>query len=208
VKGADNVRDVLTRMLTDETPRKIDLLRTAWNLTEIEFPYAQKITSGEVSDNLLKSMDESLIMVINPRLNKITQIDIDPYGLAVYSCQYSAKIYIWTKASEWDMAIARRDRLALVCRLTMLEWPNLTPGIYGDSGYRLHQETYTEQFGEPTRITSATSNRTIAPALLAIDIDTEETLRDGSTRPPLGSADTVTPGAFAVGPTTPLPPTS
>lgn len=208
MRDAGHLRDVVRDALAAEVPRKIPLLRTRWGLTAIELPDVGRIVSGEPVENALTGDSDTWVTVLNPRLFKTDQVDIDPSGLPVYMSRYSCRIYTWARASEWALAVAIRDRLAVVCRLALLEWPNLRPGTYGDTGYRLHRNTYTEQFGDALRLTERAGGRVWAGAMLAVDIDTEESLADGSTRAPIGDARTVTPDAFAVGPDQPLPPTS
>lgn len=208
MRDAGHLRDVVRDALAIEVPRKIPLLRTQWGMTQVELPDLATIVSGAPVENALTSESDTWATVLNPRLFKTDQVDIDPNGLPVYMSRYSCRIYVWARAPEWALAIGIRDRLAVACRLALLEWPNLKPGIYGDTGYRLHRNTYTEQFGEPVRLVERGGGRVWAGALLAVDVDTEESLADGSTRAPIGDAHTVTPDAVAVGPDQPLPPTS
>jgi hypothetical protein len=208
MKGADGVRDRLTTLLQHETQRKVPLLRTAWDLTPDRLPNFDRITSGEAVDALLSGDDPNWITVINPRLLKTTRVDIRN-GLPVYLTRYACRIYVWCKADDWATAIAARDNLALACRLSLLEYPNLTYDTRGDTGYRLHESTYTEEFSEPMRMTTKAGNRVWAGAVIAIDADVQETLEDGSTRPPIGEVEdpqnTITTTAEAVGPAQPLP---
>jgi hypothetical protein len=208
MRGADGVRDRITALLEFETKRKVPLLRAAWGLTEEQLPNFDRLVSGEAPDALLSAGDYNWITVINPRLLKTTRVDIRN-GLPVYLTRYACRIYIWCKAEDWAAAIAARDNLAVACRLSLLEYPNLTPGARGDTGYRLHENTYTEEFSEPMRMTTKAGNRVWAGAVIAIDADAEETLEDGSTRPPLGEVEdpqnTITTAAEAVGPAQPLP---
>jgi hypothetical protein len=208
MRGADGVRDRIVSLLEFETQRKVPLLRTAWDLTEEQLPNFDRLVSGEAPDALLSSGDSNWITVINPRLLKTTRVDIRN-GLPVYLTRYACRIYVWCKADDWAGAIAARDNLAVACRLSLLEYPNLTPGARGDTGYRLHENTYTEEFSEPMRMTTKAGNRVWAGAVIAIDADAEESLEDGSTRPPIGEVEdpqnTITTTAEAVGPAQPLP---
>lgn len=207
MRGADGVRDRLTTLLQHEVTRKVPLLRTAWDLTEDRLPNFERIVSGEAPDAFLGGGDNYWITVINPRFLKTTRVDIRN-GLPVYLTRYACRVYVWCKSDDWATAIAARDNLAVACRLSLLEYPNLTYDTRGDTGYRLHENTYTEEFGEPMRMTTKGGARVWAGAVLAIDADTQETLEDGSTRPPIGDPaqeNTITTTAEAVGPAQPLP---
>jgi hypothetical protein len=204
VRGADAIRDRLVALLRFEVARKVPLLRTAWDLTAATLPEIDQLTSGEAPDRVLDSKGDTWVCVINPRLLKTTRVDIKA-GLPVYLTRYSCRIYVWAKSDGWADAIAARDHLAVACRLALLEYPNLTADTAGDTGYRLHENTYTEEFGEPLRMPDPRGNRVWVGAVLAIDADVQETLEDGSTRPPLGTADTLTVTVDAVGPGQPFP---
>jgi hypothetical protein len=205
MRDAGYLRDVVRDALKVEVPRKIVLLRPQWQLTAEELPDVDQIISGEPPDGALSSLGRTWLAVLNPRLFKTDQVDIDPAGRPVYMSRYSCRILVWALEADWDAAIKVRDRLAAVTRLSLLEWPNLKPGTYGDTGYRLHRNTYAEQFGEPVRLEARGGGRVWASAALAADVDVEETLADGSTRVPIGQAQTVAPSAQAAGPTKPLP---
>lgn len=204
MRGADGVRDRIVELLRFEVARKVPLLRTAFGLDAEKLPLLDEVVSGEATDRVLDSKGDTWVTVINPRLNSMTRVDIRN-GLPVYMNRYSCRIYVWAKSLDWKTAIDARDNLALACRLSLLEYPNLTPDTRGDTGYRLHENTYTEEFGEPLRLASAKGGRVWAGAVLAIDADCEETLEAGSTRPPIGINNEVITDAFAVGPTQPLP---
>lgn len=203
MKGADAVRDRLVALLQFEVARKVPLLRVAWDLEATSLPEIERLTSGEAPDRLLDSSASTWVNVVNPRLLKVTRIGIKN-GLPEYLTRYSCRIYTWAKSDNWGNAVAARDHLAVTCRLSLLEYPNLTPDTAGDTGYRLHENTYTEEFGEPLRMANP-GNRVWAGAVLAIDADVQETLEDGSTRAPIGVAETLITTASAVGPGQPLP---
>jgi len=208
VKGADGVRDQIAALLQFEVARKVPLLRTAWDLTATSMPEIEQLVSGEPPDSVLDSSGNTWVNVINPRFLKTQRVDIQR-GLPVYLTRYSCRIYVWAKADSWADVRAARDHLAAACRLALFEYPNLTPGARGDTGYRLHENTYTEEFGEPFRVRNSKGNRAWAGAVLAIDADVQETLEDGSTRPPIGELEnpqnTITVTAAAAGPGQPLP---
>jgi hypothetical protein len=200
------MRNKLGVLLQEVLPRKIPLLRVAWNLDSNTLPMVTDVTSGEPADNALSSKDDNWVLVINPRLLTTDQVDIDPTGLPVYNTRYSCRIMVWAKGADWDAAIAARDNLAVACRLALLEWPNLEYGTYGNTNFRLHRNTYTEEFGVPMRTQgNSAGGRVWAGAQLSVDVDREDGLTDGSLRPPIGTADTVTPTAQAVGPTQSMP---
>jgi hypothetical protein len=206
MKGADGVRDRIVSLLQFEVARKVPLLRVAWDLQATSMPEIEQLVSGEPPMHVLDSAGDTWVNVINPRLLKTTRIGIKR-GLPEYLTRYSCRIYVWAKSDGWADVIAARDHLAVACRLSLLEYPNLTPGARGDTGYRLHENTYTEEFGDPFRVKN-TGNRAWAGAVLAIDADVQETLEDGSTRTPIGDPaedNTITVTAEAVGPGEPLP---
>lgn len=198
------LRDVVRDALAVEIPRKVEGLRAEFGWTDVEMPHAEKVESGEVSDNTLNSMGATWIIVLTPRLITDEQVDIDDRGLPVYMSRYLCRVMVWAKAVDQQTVLHARDRLALAAKLALMEWPNLRPDTYGDTGYRVHRDTYVERFGDPVRLGNAGS-RLWAPGLLSIDVDVEETL-SASTRPPLGQAETVEQNSYAVGPEQPMTP--
>ena len=207
MRGADGVRNQIATLLEHEVTRKVPLLQVAWDLREDSLPMFDQIKSGEAPDAFLSGGDGHWIIVINPKLLRTTRVDIRN-GLPVYLTRYACRVYVWCRGDDWAGAIAARDNLAVACRLSLLEYPNLTYDTRGDTGSRLHENTYTEDFGEPLRIATKAGNRVWAGAVMAIDADVQETLEDGSTRPPIGDPaeqNTITTTAEAVGPAQPLP---
>lgn len=219
------IADVCVAALAGEIPRKVTRLHEVNAWTDADLPDADRVNvgdpqpasrnaapavwnvnSGEVTDKALTSAGAPTIwiVVLTPRLFKTDQVDIDPYGSPVYMNRYSVRFSVWVKAKNWELAKTYRNRAALVTRMTLLDWPNMKPQTYGDTGYRLHRNTYTEQFLTPIRIESG---NVWAPALLSAEIDAEESLRNGSTRDPIGDVDTILPGGYAVGPNQPMPET-
>jgi hypothetical protein len=206
MRGADEMRDRLVTLVQQAAPPKIALLRQAWDYTTEQLPDIDLVSSGETVENVLNAaVASNTVIVINPRLLTTDQVDIDPYGQPVYNCRYSCRIYVWAYGENWDKAKTARDHLAVVVRLCLLEWPNLTYNMIGNTNFRLHRNTYTEEFGEPHRITNRAGGRVWAPALLSVDVDREDDMHDGSLHPPLGTAHTLTPAAQNVGPDQPLP---
>lgn len=207
MRGADGVRDKVAELLSLEVPRKVPLLREAWNLDAAALPDMDVLVSGEAADNALDSRGKSWVEVINPRLLKTRRVDIDPAGRPVYRSRYSARIYVWALAETWDGAKRARDNLAVVVRLSLIEYPTLTLAG-GDSGWLLHEDTITEEYGEPQRVNRRSGSgpaRVWAAAVLSYEIDTEETTADGSTRPPLGVNNDTTITPLGYGPGTPFP---
>lgn len=204
MRGANEMRDKLVTLIEQAASRKIPLLRTAWDYDTTQLPPIDSVHSGETVEDVLTA-GANTVLVINPRLLTTDQVDIDPYGQPVYNTRYSCRIYVWCQGATWDEAKEGRDNLAVVVRLCLLEWPNLEYGTYGNTNFRLHRNTYTEEFGEPHRISNRAGGRVWAPALLSVDVDREDDLHDGSLRPPLGQAVTISPAATAVGPDQPMP---
>lgn len=208
MRGANGVRDKMAELIRYEVGRKLPLLREVWSLDQNKAPDVDKVVSGEAPDDALTSEGDTWVMVINPRLLKTVRVDIDSAGRPVYMTRYSCRVYVWAKGEDWEEAIAARDNTAVAVRLCFLEYPNMSATVAGDTGYRMHENTYTEEFGEPRRMARA-GGRLWAGAVLSIDVDCEETLADGSTRPPIGGVNTpVDADASAVGPLAPLPQTS
>lgn len=208
MKGADGVRDMMAELIRFEVPRKIPLLREVWTLDQSTAPDVDKVVSGELPDLALTSEGAVWVSVINPRLIRTTRIDIDAAGRPVYMTRYSCRVYVWARAGDWSESIAARDNTAVAVRLCFLEYPNMSATVAGDTGFRLHENTYTEEFGVPTRLPRA-GRQVIADAVLSIDVDCEETLADGSTRTPVGDVEEpVDLTTDAVGPLAPLPETS
>jgi hypothetical protein len=204
MRGADALRDRIVSLLEFEVARKVPLLRVAWDQYAVRVPDLEKIVSGEAPQRALDSQGDTWVTVVNPRLLSLTRTDIID-GRPEYMVRYSCLIYVWALGEDWGDALSARDNLAVACRLSLLEYPNLTAAGIGDTGYRLHENTYTEQFGEPIPHAAGKGGRVWAGAVLAIDADVQETLADGSTREPLGSAEQVSVTATAVGPLQPLP---
>lgn len=208
MKGADGVRDRLAELLRYEVTRKAPLLREVWSLGQDRIPDVEQFVSGETENDALTSDGNTWVVVINPRLQKMTRVDIDNAGRAVYMSRYSCRIGVYAKGDTWKESIAARDHVALMCRLSLLEYPNLSATVRGDTGDRVHENTYTEEFGEPRRVRNS-GGRAWAGALLSVDVDCEETLADGSTRPPIGEVDqAVTVDTEVVGTLDPLPESS
>lgn len=207
MRGSDGVRDQLAELLRYEVTRKIPLLRAVWALDQEDLPDLERVVSGETEDNALTSEGDTWVIVVNPRFLKTHRVDIDDAGRPVYMTRYSCRVLVYAKGDDWRTAKAARDNLVVACRLSLLEYPNLSAVVRGDTGYRLHEDTYTEENGEPSR-NPGDGGRVWAASILSIDLDCQETLADGSTRPPIGAVDTpVELDTNAVGPSDPLPET-
>lgn len=202
--GPDKVRDQLATLLGDVVPDKIAAMRTAYDVGPEALPDLAMVSSGEIPESLLSSLGPTWCEVINPRLSPgMRRVDIDSAGYPLYRLRYACRIYLWALAKDWPTAIAHRDMLVSVVRQTLLEYPTLQREP-GDSGYLLHEDTYTEEFGQPVRAPN-TSGRTWASALLSIDLVTEETMADGALRPPIGEVASTIVGATLLGPGVPMP---
>jgi hypothetical protein len=207
VKDAGEIADLVTAALLFEAPRKVRLIRVAKGFTEQELPDFQKINSGEITDSAITDKAQFLALVLTPRLYKTWQVDIDSYGIPVQMNQWSLRINVWAKSKDWDAAKAIRNRLITVIRQALLEWPNMVPGTYGDTGFRLRGDTLNEQLFLPNRIVNA-GNLVAAPGIVSVQMDSEESMREGSTRTPIGNPDlpiNFDAEAIGVGQNQPLP---
>jgi hypothetical protein len=206
--GARGLRDAVTALLVAELPNKTRLLRLAWGLDEEQLPDVGMVVSGETADDALDSRGDSWVLVLNPRLvGSPVRVDLDEAGRPVYQYRYQAKIIVWAKGDDWEASKAARDNLCTATRLTLMEYPTLTTEG-GDTGYLLHEVTIVEEYGEPYRPnkrSGAGSHRVWSPGMLSYEINMEEGTADGSTRPPLGTAQTTQVTTGAVGPGQPLP---
>jgi hypothetical protein len=198
------VRDRLSLLLASEMPRKIPLLRAAWGVDDSLLPTVDRWISGDPPEEVITADKEhtTWVIVVNPRLLKSVRTgDFSPAGEPEYHNRYACRIYLWTLGDDWNIAIAARDNLAAVASQSLKQYPTLsTDG--GDTGYRVNEDTYTEDYGAPVR---ANGSRSWAAAILSVDIDVEEVIDDGSTLPPFGTADTLGVTSVAVGPGQPFP---
>ena len=191
--------------LSVELPRKIPLLRVAWAASADELPDMRKIIAGETVDEAIGGDADagSWAVVAVPRIARAPRpVEIDPAGRFVFLTRYACQVSVWARSAEWEAVQTQRDGLALACRLCLLEYPTLSSQV-GDTGHRLVLTSLTEQYGGPVRVRNKAI--TWAGALLLFEVDVEETLAAGSTRTPLGSADTLSPAAGAVGVDQPMP---
>lgn len=207
MRGANGVRDKVAELLGIEVPRKIPLLREAWNLDASQLPDLDVVTSGEAALNALDSRGKSWVEVITPRLVRSVRVDIDPAGRPVYRSRYAARIYVWALGSDWETSKTARDNLAAAVRLSLIEYPTLTVAG-GDTGWLLHENTISEEYGEPQPVAKrggGASPRVWTGAVLAYEIDAEESTADGSTRPPWGTNETLIVTGSGYGPGVPFP---
>ena len=204
MRGPDGVRDQLATLLGEVVPEKIRALRAAYGVGAETLPDLALVSSGEIPDSVLSSLGPTWVEVINPRLLPgMQRVDIDPAGYPVYRLRYGCRAYLWALGTDWPSAITNRDMLVSVVRQTLLEYPTLQTAP-GDSGFLLHEDTYTEEFGQPQRSPND-SGRTWASALLSIDLVTEESMADGALRPPLGENRSTIVGTTVLGPGMPMP---
>lgn len=203
MRGADGVRDQLALLLASEMPRKIPLLRQARGWDSQALPDVDRFVSGDAPDEVISAnRGNNWVVVVNPRLLRMTQTgDYSPLSEPEYHLLYSCKVFLWANGRDWDGSIAARDHLAETARSCLVQYPTLSTDP-GDTGYRLNVETYTEDFGVPSR--SPSGQRCWAAAMLGVDVIVEEFLDDGSTLPALGTADTIAPDTYAVGFTQPM----
>jgi hypothetical protein len=205
MRGANAVRDRLAWLLAEETPRKLPLLREAWRLDSVALPEPVKYYSGDAAEELVT---DTSIIVVNPRLIKRARTgDISPLGEPEYHSRFSCRVYVWVKGPDWNRATEGRDNLAACMSLCMLQYPNLNnkidpDALSTDTGYRVEEDTYQEDFGVPVR---ANGSRAFAAAILSVDITVEEYIDDGSTIPAYGTVNQLAAAAFAVGPLVPFP---
>lgn len=203
MRGANAVRDRIAILLASEMPRKIPLLREAWNLNADRLPDVDHWVSGDIPEETVNGMaGAAWVVAVNPRLLRMVRTgDLSPAGDPEYHCRYACRVYVWTLGADWDTAIAARDNLTACARLSLAQYPTLT-NMGGDTGYLMHEDTYTEDFGVPVR---SSGSRCWAAAIMSVDVDVEEFIDAGSTVPALGVAETVDASAFAVGPDQPFP---
>lgn len=200
MRGADGVRDRLAVLLASEMPRKIPLLRQAWGVSADRLPDVDYWISGDIPEESVNT--GTWVVVVNPRLLKAARTgDFSPAGEPEYRSRYACRIYVWTLGADWSSAIDSRDKLTACARLSLLQYPTLT-SEGGDTGYLMHENTFTEDYGVPIR---SKGSRCWAAAIMSVDVDVEEFIDDGSTRPPIGTAEQVTPTVAATGPGRPFP---
>lgn len=198
------MRNALAAMLADVLPQKIPLLRAAYGIDEGPLPDVDVVSSGEMPEQALTSIGDVWLEVVNPRLLPgLLRVDIDPAGYPVYRMRYACRVYVWAKGADWDEAMVRRDMITGATRMAMLEFPTLTTAG-GDTGYLVHEDTYTEEFGVPQRVPNA-SGRCWATALCSVDMWSEESMAEGRMREPIGANNStvITPEVY--GPTAPFP---
>lgn len=203
MKSAGNIRDRLALLLASEMPIKIDLLRQAWELDGAKLPNVDQFVSGDLPDDVLNAgRGSAWVVVVNPRLLRTRRTgDISELGEPEYWSTYNCRVYIWAKGKDWDLAQRARDELCISARLSLLQYPTLT-NEGGDTGYRVEEGTYTEDFAAPLRVTG---QHTWAPGMLSVDITAEEYIDAGSTLPALGVAEEIVTDTYAVGPAQPFP---
>lgn len=198
MNGPDAVRDACVRLLREDLPERIPLLRTARGLDHARLPDvpAERISSAERPSNVLDGAQKSWIEVINPRKVRTRQVDLDVYGNPVYRSTWGVRVIVWALALEWDVSIAARDNLMAAVAGCLLEYPTLsrTPG---DTGYLVNINTLSEEPGAPIRMADAPQGARINPRVwtggaLLYQMDDESTLAEASTRPPWGEAEQIT----------------
>lgn len=204
MRGPDGVRDQLAALLGEVLPHKIPALREAWKLSSEHLPDVDVVSSGEIPESALSSLGNTWIEIINPRLLPgMQRVDIDPHGYPVYRLRYACRIYCWALGVDWPHALMARDMVTAAVRNSLLEFPTLQTDP-GDSGYLVHEDTYTEEYGAPVRAPND-SGRTWASGLCSIDMWSEESMAAGALRPPIGENASTIVGAGVVGFNEPIP---
>jgi hypothetical protein len=204
MRGPDGPRDRLANFLVEALPRKIDLLRQAWTLDEGKLPDLGKLSSGELPENLINSVSDAWIEVVNPRmLPGLRRVDITPAGDPVYLTRFSCRIFVWALGLDWDMSLARRDNIAAAVKMVLLEFPTLTLAG-GDTGWVVLEETWSEEYGSPQR-TSNQSGRCWCSAVLSVDVRAEQSLSAGRMRAPIGRNNSVVLDVAPVAPAAVIP---
>lgn len=203
MRGPDGVRDAIAELLREVVPAKSDALREAFALTRRDFADIEHVSSGEIPDQQVGNMGDVYVEVVNPRLMPGMQwVDFDQ-GYPVFRLRYSCRLFVWALGANWPSSINRRDNAVNVVRQSIFEYPTLstTPG---DTGMVVHWDTYTEEYGTPVR-TKNNSGRSWTGAMCSIDMWSEETMRQGALRPPIGSNEQTSLGTIVLGPNEPLP---
>lgn len=199
MRGADGVRDQMAKLFASDMPRRIERLRQARGWSAAELPDVDVFLSGDVPDSQLSSTQghKTWVVVVNPRLIRMTPTgDYSPAGDPEYHCVYSCRVFIRCKGEDWQLSEAARDHVAEAARATLLQYPTLSTEP-GETGYRMVQNTYGEDYGVPSRV--ANGQAAWAAAILTVDMLTEEYVDDGSTLPPVGEVLAVEADSYAVG---------
>lgn len=204
MRGADGVRDQMAQLFASDMPRRIERLRIARGWGAELLPDVDAFLSGDIPDSEINSNKGHRVwlVVVNPRLIRITATgDFSPAGDAEYHCVYSCRVFIRCKGDNWQLSEAARDHIAEAARATLLQYPTLSTES-GETGYRMVQNTFGEDYGTPSRV--ATGQGAWAAAILTVDMLTEEYVDDGSTLPSLGEVLDVETSSYAVGVNEPM----
>lgn len=199
MRGADGVRDQMALLFASDMPRRIEKLRIARGWDAATLPDVDKYVSGDVPDSELSSAQGHTVwlVVVNPRLIRIVATGaFSPAGETGYHTTYSCRVYIRTRGKDWQLSEQARDHVAEAARATLLQYPTLSTEP-GETGFRIVQATYTEDYGVPSRV--ANGQGAWAAAILAVDVLAEEYVDEGSTLPPLGELQQVETTSYAVG---------
>lgn len=199
MRGADGVRGQMTRLFASDMPRRIERLRLARDWGAELLPDVDVFLSGDPPDSRQSSNEGNKVwvVVVNPRLIRIAATgDYSPAGEPEYHCTYSCRVYVRTKGADWQLSEAARDHIAEAARSTLLQYPTLSTEP-GETGFRVVQATYNEDYGVPSRVPN--NQGVWAAAILTVDVLSEEYVDDGSTLPPLGEMQEVDATSYAVG---------
>lgn len=199
MRGPDGVRDQMALLFASDMPRRIERLRVARGWSAELLPDVDAFLSGDVPDSELSSNQghRTWVVVVNPRLIRIVATgDFSPAGDAEYHTTYSCRVFIRAKGDKWALSESARDHIAEAARATLLQYPTLSTEP-GETGFRVVQATYGEDYGTPSRV--ANGQATWAAAILTVDVLTEEYVDDGSTLPSVGEVREVETTSYAVG---------
>lgn len=197
--GADGVRNQMALLFASDMPRRIERLRLARGWGSEQLPDVDAFLSGDVPDSELSSSQGKRVwvVVVNPRLIRLVATgDYSDAGDPEYHCTYSCRVFIRAKGDSWQLSEAARDHIAEAARATLLQYPTLSIEP-GETGFRVVQATYGEDFGVPARV--ANGQGAWAAAILTVDMLTEEYVTDGSTLPPVGRVEQVVTETYPVG---------
>lgn len=203
MRGPDGVRDAIAGLLREVAPVKADALRTVFGASARDFAPVEHVASGEIPEQTIGNMGEVYVEVVNPRLAGGMQwVDFDQ-GYPVFRLRYACRLFVWALGLDWPSSINRRDNAVNTVRQSIFEYPTLST-VPGDTGMVVHWDTYTEEYGTPARVPNK-SGRCWAGAMLSIELWSEETMRDGALRPPIGSNEQTSLGMVVLGPQEPMP---
>lgn len=189
----------MTLLFASDMPRRIERLRIARGWDAGLLPDVDVFLSGDPPDSKASSSQghKTWVVVVNPRLiRQVATGDFSAAGDAEYHFTYSCRVFIRARGEDWKLSEQARDHVAEAARATLIQYPTLSTEP-GETGYRVVQATYGEDYGVPSRV--ANDQGAWAAAILTVDVLTEEYVDDGSTLPSLGEVLEVDTTSYAVG---------